>query len=412
MLYIHIPFCGRKCSYCGFYSRVGDSENTRQAYVDALCEEIRLRADELWDWRHQVQTVYFGGGTPTLLTIAQFEQILERLHRSFNLSEVVECTVEANPENLTPQYILALRRMGFFNRISIGVQSFDDTELRRLNRRHSGEQAREALRQVRNMGFRNISVDLIYGIPGQTKDGWLANLDECARMEIQHLSCYALTVENGTILERQIATGRVTMPSEEEVVSQYKALLEWCRQNGFTQYEISNFCREPYRSRHNRRYWDRTPYMGFGAAAHSFDGQRRRWNVADIGRYIEGVHNSGNRLSEYRDKENTYFETETLTDKDAFNEYVMTALRTTDGIDKSRIDSHFSAHLQQGIQKFIKAGYIEDLGGFSDSCQTTNGCEPTGGDESQRESNERGFYRPTEEGLLHADGMSAELFVD
>lgn len=386
MIYVHIPFCARKCSYCGFYSLVTEAD--RQPYVDALCEEIRLRADELWDARHKVQTVYFGGGTPTLLSIAQFEQIIERLHRSFNLSEVVECTIEANPENLTPQYILSLRRMGFFNRISIGVQSFDDADLRLLNRRHDGEQARESLRQAKNMGFRNISVDLIYGIPGQTEAGWLANLDECAKMEIQHMSCYALTVESGTMLERQIATRRVSMPDDDEVVSRYRLLMDWCRGSGFRQYEVSNFCVGPYRSRHNQRYWNRTPYMGFGASAHSFDGMHRRWNVSDVNRYVSGVAHISNCLNGDCHMASLgctdYYSSETLTEADAFNEYIMTALRTTDGIEKSLVDSRYSRHLERSIGKFVDAGLVE-------------------------ESESR--YRPTAEGLLHADGMAAELFV-
>jgi len=372
VLYLHIPFCARKCSYCAFYSRVSSAD--RQPYVDALCEEIRQRANELWDSHHHIQTVYFGGGTPTLLSIEQLGQITEQLHRSFNLSEVAECTIEANPENLTPQYLSSLRQLNFFNRISIGVQSFDDSDLHILNRRHNGEQAREAIRQARNMGFRNISIDLIYGIPGQSEATWNSNLAECAKLDVQHLSCYALTVESGTMLEHQIQSGRVSMPSDDEVVSRYKSLLHWCRNNNFSQYEISNFCREPYRSRHNRRYWNRTPYMGFGAAAHSFDGKHRRWNIADSEQYIASVTNR-----------QPYFETETLSDKDAFNEYIMTALRTTEGINKSLIDSHFAKHLEHNIQKFISARQIEE----SDN-----------------------WYRPTEEGLLHADGIAAELFVD
>lgn len=376
MIYIHIPFCVRKCSYCAFYSIV--NESGRQAYVDALCEEIRQRADELWDTRHKVHTVYIGGGTPTVLTIEQFEQILERLHRSFNMSEVVECTIEANPENLTPQYILSLRRMGFFNRISVGIQSFDDADLCTLNRRHSGEQAREALRQAKNMGFRNVSVDLIYGIPGQTGAGWLANLDVCAEIGVQHLSCYALTVEKGTMLERQIDTGRVAMPDDSDMVSRYRLLLDWCRANGFRQYEVSNFCVGPYRSRHNSRYWNRTPYMGFGAAAHSFDGQHRRWNVPDVGRYVRQL-SVGGRLRAV-----DYYESETLSQADAFNEYVMTALRTTDGIDTSLVDARYMEGLKRGMAKFVAAGLVDE-------------CD--------------GVYRPTEEGLLHADGMATDLFV-
>ena len=369
MIYIHIPFCVRKCSYCGFYSHIGGN---RQDLVDALCNEIRMRASEMWDRRHRVKTVYFGGGTPSVLSIAQIEQILEQLHRSFNLSEVVECTIETNPENLTPEYTHSLRRMGFVNRVSIGIQSFNNADLKLLNRRHSGEQALEAIDRICDTGFRNVSVDLIYGIPGQSMAVWLDNLEKCNKTGIRHLSCYSLTVEPNTILERQLSKGAITMPGDDDVISRYLALQEWCESNGFSQYEISNYCREPYRSRHNRRYWDRTPYMGFGPAAHSFDGKRRRWNIPDTAKYIAAISDG-----------KTYHESETLSETDAYNEYVMTALRTIDGIDKSRIDVRFNRHLERCIKKYLDIAYIEDLDGH---------------------------YRPTAQGLLHADGIAADLF--
>lgn len=370
MLYLHIPFCSRKCSYCAFYSRVGGDV---QAYVDALCREIELRADEVWPKQHKVRTVYFGGGTPTLLSVSQLERIVEQLNRSFNLSEIEECTIEANPECLTKQYVADLRAMGFFNRVSVGVQSFSDADLRLLNRRHNGEDALRAVANLKERGYRNVSIDLIYGIPGQSAEQWQANLDTVASLDIQHLSCYALTVEHGTILDHQTKSGRVRMPDEDEVLARYETLLEWCGCNGFTQYEISNFCREPYRSRHNSRYWDHTPYMGFGAAAHSFDGSHRRWNIADTTQYINGIHNN-----------NTYFEMEKISEIDAFNEYIMTALRTTEGIDISKLDPVFADGLKDNILKYITAGYIYI---------------------------QNGHYRPTEKGLLHADGIAADLII-
>lgn len=370
MIYLHIPFCVRKCSYCGFYSRVGGDVQT---YVDTLCREIELRAEEVWPKPHKVRTVYFGGGTPTLLSISQLGQIVEQLHRSFNLSEIEECTIEANPECLTKKYVADLRTMGLVNRVSVGVQSFSDADLRLLNRRHNGEDALRAVENLKERGYRNVSIDLIYGIPGQSAEQWQANLDTVKKLDIQHLSCYALTVEPGTILDQQTKSGRVMMPDEDEVLARYETLLEWCGSNGFTQYEISNFCREPYRSRHNSRYWDRTPYIGFGAAAHSFDGSHRRWNVADTTQYIKGV-----------TARTDYFETETLSEIDAFNEYIMTALRTPEGIDIAKLDPVFADGLKDNILKYISAGYIYI---------------------------HNGHYRPTEKGLLHADGIAADLII-
>ena len=370
VIYVHIPYCSRKCSYCGFYSKVASGD--RQAYVDALCKEIQMRAGDIWPHPHEVQTIYFGGGTPTLLSIAQLEQIVEQLHRSFNLSTMQEFTIEANPECLTKEYVDGLRTMGAFNRISIGVQSFADNDLRLLKRRHSGQEAREAIENVQERGYRNISVDLIYGIPGQTRDTWLQNLAVVAQSGIQHLSCYALTVEPGTILERQLQMGRTTLPDEETVIERYKTLLQWSGENGYTQYEVSNFCRGKYRSRHNSRYWNRTPYLGIGAAAHSFDGRLRRWNVADTSRYIEGV-TTGKQ----------YFESEQLNETNAVNEYIMTALRTTDGIDMQHVAEAYRTPLTQRMSKFVHNGLLTTTAvGFS----------------------------PTTEGLLHADGMAAELF--
>ena len=219
MLYIHIPFCHRKCTYCAFYSTV--SSGDRQAYVDALCQELRLRRHVM---EHPLHTVYWGGGTPSLLSIAHVEQIVATLRECYQTAEVVEATLEANPEDLTPDYLRDLSRIGFFNRISIGVQSFHDDDLRLLNRRHNARQAVEAVRNAVAAGFDNVSVDLIYGLPGQTVEAWQDNLCRLASLPVCHLSAYALTVEDGTMLARQIEEGRVLPADEEQVLLQYAAL--------------------------------------------------------------------------------------------------------------------------------------------------------------------------------------------
>ncbi len=368
MIYLHVPFCHRKCTYCAFYSVVTSQE--KQSYVDALCRELALRQHTM---DHPITTVYFGGGTPSILVPEQLAQIVETLQSNYDLSHTEEVTLEANPEDLTPQYLEALRAMGFFNRLSIGIQSFHDEDLRLLNRRHDGRQALQAVENAVEAGFSNISIDLIYGLPGQGLTAWRDNLDRVATLPVQHLSAYALTLEKGTILEKQVEQGRVATATEGEVLDHYESLLEWARSNGFEQYEISNFSKPGFRARHNSRYWNRTPYLGVGAAAHSFDGEYRRWNVADVGQYVASA-----AIGHIAHEE------EQLGLKDAHNEYVMTALRTVEGIEKSQVALPFVTRLKESIARFVAAGLIEDT--------------PT-------------HYRPTHQGLLHADGIAAELFL-
>ena len=368
MLYVHIPYCHRKCTYCAFYSTV--TKGDKQVYVDALCEELRRRCHCM---THPLRTVYFGGGTPTLLDISQLAQIVQTIRTYYDVKGVEEATIEANPEDLTPAYLDDLHHLGFFNRISIGVQSFHDEDLRLLNRRHDSRQAMDSLHNVVAAGFKNLSIDLIYGLPNQSVDAWKDNLSRLEQVPIQHLSAYALTIEEGTILQKQISQGRLDVASEDESLLHYHALLEWVSAHGFHQYEVSNFCRLGYQAVHNSRYWDRTPYLGVGAAAHSFDGCRRRWNVADAQRYIASVQSGPIEHEE-----------EELGLKEAYNEYVMTALRTVKGIDKSLVAPPFAERLKKEIVRFVSAGLIHDT--------------PT-------------HYQPTAEGLLHADGIAASLFL-
>lgn len=367
MLYIHIPYCHRKCTYCAFYSAVTAAD--KQQYVDALCRELEWRRAEM---AHPLRTVYFGGGTPTLLAASQLRQIVDVIRANYDVSQVEEVTIEANPEDLTAEFLAALVGMDFFNRVSIGVQSFRDEDLRVLNRRHSAMQSREAVTRVWKAGIGNISIDLIYGLPGQDMAAWRVNLEAAASLPVTHLSAYALTIEPSTMLQRQVEEGRVVPADEESVIAQYHELLAWAASHGFEQYEVSNFSRPGRRSRHNSRYWDRTPYLGAGAAAHSFDGLRRRWNVADVQQYLAGIQQGI-----------VPFDTEALTEADAFNEYVMTALRTCEGIDKALVPPAFAAPLARDIRRYVAAGLIEETATH---------------------------YRPTAEGLLHADGMAAELF--
>ena len=334
--------------------------------MDALCRELEQRSHEATG---KVRTLYVGGGTPTILTIDQIGQIVDAVRSNYDIAELEEATIEANPEDLTREYLQGLRGLGFFNRISIGVQSLRDEDLRLLNRRHSAKQAIDAVEASYDAGYTNISVDLIYGIPGLTEDAWRANLEHVGMLPVSHFSAYALTVEEGTILSRQIETGRVPAMDEDTMLRHYEILTEWAASKGLEHYEVSNFCRSGFRSKHNSRYWDRTPYVGVGASAHSFDGLHRRWNVSDVAQYVERMN-----------KGDVYYDGETLSAADACNEYVMTALRTSDGIEKAKASS-LDADKMQG---FVEAGWVEE----TDT-----------------------HWRPTKQGLLHADGMAAELFV-
>lgn len=368
MIYIHIPYCHRKCTYCAFYSTVTAAD--KQGYVDALCHELTLRSNEMLT---QIQTIYLGGGTPSLLEPAQLAQVVDTLRQHYNTTALQEVTLEANPEDLTAEYLKALHDLDFVNRISIGVQSFSDADLQMLNRRHSAAQSIEAVQNAHDAGFDNISIDLIYGLPGQSTDDWGLNIQQLMQLPVNHLSAYALTVEEGTMLHSQMAQGRLTPADECTVIAQYDMLLRETEAHGLKQYEISNFAKEGYHSRHNSRYWNRTPYLGVGAAAHSFDGQRRRWNIADAEQYVSQVM-----------KHQVYWNSEVLTEKDAYNEYLMTALRTVEGIVKGCLPAARASQLHQAILPYLANGLLVE----TDT-----------------------HYRPTHEGLLHADGIASDLFI-
>jgi oxygen-independent coproporphyrinogen-3 oxidase len=365
MIYIHVPFCHRKCTYCAFYSKpLAGAGGPLGGYVDGLVDEMRQRRGEQ---AHPIRTVYFGGGTPSILPLVGLERITASLRNCFDLSAVEEMTIEANPEDLSPDYLAGLRALGF-NRLSIGVQSLDDKVLKMLNRRHTAAQAVAALEDARRAGFGNISVDFIYGLPMELR------FEAFDFQMVTHVSAYALTVEPGTVLAAQVEQGRVALPDEDEVVRQYYALRGCLATAGFEQYEVSNYARPGYRSRHNSRYWDRTPYLGLGPGAHSFDGQRRRWNGAMQG--DSGVW--------------TVESEETLTEADAYNELLMTALRTADGLSEAMVPAGYKERLHRMMQPYVDCGWIE-------ACRTAAGGVTV--------------FRPTAEGLLHADGMAAALFA-
>ena len=324
-IYVHFPFCKQKCIYCNFYSVA--SQKDKAAYWDALCQEIVGTTDFLPT--NNIDTLYFGGGTPSLCSPAELERIIKEIQKYYFFNGNFEFTMEANPEQLTPEYLQDIKSLGI-NRLSIGVQSFDDEILRLLNRRHTAEEAVRAVENAAEAGFSNLSIDLIYDIAYRTKAMWERDLQKAFSLPISHLSAYSLTVEENTILARQIANGKEFVPDECDTERDYALLIEQTEKAGFAQYEISNFAKGGMVSRHNSAYWNRTPYLGLGVSAHSFCGNIRRWNVANLRQYIDGML----RGEPVREKE-------TLSSDDQYNEYVLLQLRTNAGLDLDELTRLF-----------------------------------------------------------------------
>ncbi len=314
-VYFHIPFCQSRCLYCDFFSTT--SLSLRTAYVNALKKEMHLRSTEC----QNIRTVYFGGGTPSLLSGDEIGSLLKEL----DLSQATEITVEANPGDITPQWLERLQQAGV-NRLSIGIQSFHDSLLHLIGRRHNAQQARQAVKMAQQVGFNNISIDLIYGLPSQTLQQWENEVEEALKLDIQHLSCYCLTYEEGTPLTKMLNQGQIPSTDDDIANAMYDNLSERLAKAGFEHYEVSNFAKKGCHSQHNSAYWNQTPYVGFGAGAHSYDGNRtRRANISDLNEYISSP--GGKR---------TYL-TETLSDTDLYNERIMLGLRTAYGIDVSSL---------------------------------------------------------------------------
>ena len=346
-IYIHVPFCKRRCGYCNFYSSTRLS--LKNDYLAAIGRELQMRANYLNG--EPVQTIYFGGGTPSLLQPAEIQTIIGTIRQLHQVSDTPEITVEANPDDLTPDYISQLAQTAV-NRLSIGIQSFDDDYLQLMNRRHNAQQAIDAVKLSQKNGFNNISIDLIYGLPGSTCEYWKRQLDTAANLNVQHLSAYHLSYEEGTAFAQKLQQHKIAEISEDESLAQFNALTDWAQTTGFEHYEISNFARPGFRSRHNSCYWDRTIYLGVGPAAHSYNRLTRSWNTSDIAAYIKNV-NEGKSFSE----------SETLTPSDIFNDYVITALRTSAGIDMDYLQreqpKQMVDYLQRQAESFVRAGQLE-----------------------------------------------------
>lgn len=332
-LYIHIPFCKQACHYCDFH--FSTSLKKKSELVDAICKELVLRKEEL---KEEVETIYFGGGTPSLLSSEEMQQIFEKIYNNYEVSENPEITLEANPDDLTPNRLYELTNSRI-NRLSIGIQSFFEIDLKLMNRAHNTSEAVECIKEAKKH-FENISIDLIYGIPGMTNERWQENLEIALNFEIPHLSCYALTVEPKTALKKFIEKGIVPPVNEEVAKQHYEILLSETEKTGMENYEFSNFGKPGFHSRNNTAYWEGKPYIGIGPSAHSYDGNSRSWNVANNTKYIKSI--EAGRLPS---------EMEILSVEDKYNEYIMTGLRTKKGVSLEKVKSEFGINYSEYLLK-------------------------------------------------------------
>lgn len=345
-VYVHIPFCKRKCIYCDFYSIASSRLSDR--YVKAVGMEAQLRGQEIAGM--PVKTLYIGGGTPSVLSFEQLSVLIEGLRAAVDLSHVEEFTVEVNPDDVTHEFAEQLLKLGV-NRVSMGVQSLVDEELVFLNRRHDAKEAMKAYCDLQSAGFNNISIDLIYGIPGQTLDTWKYTLEKALSLQAKHVSCYNLSYEEGTMLYKLRETGRVMECDDNTCVEMYDMLVDMLDGAGYEHYEISNFAMPGFYSRHNSGYWDKTPYLGLGASAHSYDGNMRRYNPDNVKLYVESLEN---------DVVVCVGEQESVDEK--YDEDVMLRLRTSRGIDSEWIKSiygkAYSDYFVNAIRSFVDSGLV------------------------------------------------------
>lgn len=346
-IYLHIPFCKTRCIYCDFYSTTRSEMADR--YVSALCRELKLRKSYLDN--EPVETIYFGGGTPSQLSKENFEKIFETIEREYNLGNCEEITLEANPDDLTPEYIKMLSSLPF-NRISIGIQTFNEQTLRLLKRRHTAEQAISAVKECRMAGFQNISIDLMYGLPGETPESWEADLEQAVNLNVEHISAYHLIYEEGTPLYEMLQKHKVEEVDEESSVDFFALMIDRLTKAGFQHYEISNFCKPDMYSQHNSSYWTGKKYLGCGPSAHSFNGSTRQWNVSSLDKYIAGI-----------EKGIPDFEIEELNVTTRYNDFVITSLRTMWGLSLNRLEEEFGTEFKQycleNAQTYLDSGKLE-----------------------------------------------------
>lgn len=371
-IYLHIPFCKQACTYCNFHFTT--SLRYKDDLVKALAREAEAETNYLGG--ETVHTVYFGGGTPSLLAIVDLELLISALRKNHPVAQDAEITLEANPDDVTKEKVKEWKRIGI-NRLSIGIQSFFEEELRWMNRAHNAAQAKACIENSYEAGIDNLSIDLIYGSPLLTDEMWEKNVKTAVDYNIKHLSCYALTVEEKTPLHKNIALHKTVDVDSDGQARQFLQLMQWLRNAGYEHYEVSNFAKPGFCSQHNSSYWKGTPYLGLGPSAHSFNGKERRWNIANNTVYIKSV-NEGKPAREV----------EVLTPAQQLNETIMISLRTMEGIDLKRIEQDFGERerkrIEKDLVKYINAGLIRMI---------------------------KQHAQLTDEGMLRADGIAADLFV-
>ena len=341
-LYLHIPFCKQACHYCDFH--FSTSMGLKSRLVDAIVRELELRRSYL-PADATLDTIYFGGGTPSLLTAEELDQIFAAIHRHFAVAPQAEITLEANPDDLSAEKLAELKANGI-NRLSIGLQSFHEPHLRMMNRAHTAEESTTAVRRAQDAGFENISIDLIYGVPASGHHIWEADLANAFALGVPHVSAYALTIEPGTAFGYRLQKGTFKAAPDEFVATQFEMLLAAMRAHGYTQYEISNFCQPGRESRHNANYWRGVPYLGLGPSAHSYDGQNRQFTLANNPQYVAAVLERGE----------VPITLDLLTATDRANEYLLTTLRTAQGCDLAHLRTHHGLDLAA-----TRAAYLAEL---------------------------------------------------
>ncbi len=347
-IYLHIPFCRKACSYCNFhFSTLLKNKST---VVKAMADEILLRKEFLSD--KNLKTIYFGGGTPSILSELELDDLINVIHNHFSVDENTEVTLEVNPEDVTIDKLKSWKK-STINRLSLGVQSFDDEELKWMKRSHTGAQSINSTKIAQQAGFTNISIDLIYGGPILNYEKWRSTLEIVKDLNVQHLSCYNLTAEENTLLGRNILKGKDQKINEEGSAGQFELLMDWSELSGFEQYEISNFSKHGFHSRHNSSYWTGTPYLGIGPSAHSYDGVNRSWNISNNSIYVNGI--MSGQLN---------FSREEISEEIGYHEYMLTRLRTKWGVNTTEIEFRFPkyfAHFKQQLLKEIQCGNVSQI---------------------------------------------------
>ena len=371
-IYIHIPFCKQACHYCDFH--FSTSMKYKDEMINALLLEIELRRNYLK--REPIDTIYFGGGTPSIIPTKDIDAILKKIHQLFEVSSSVEVTLEANPDDLNKDFIKSIYQNGV-NRLSIGVQSFVNRDLEWMNRAHHANEAIDCIRRAQDIGIENISIDLIYGTPGLSDSEWKDNIHKALELSVPHISSYALTVETKTALGNWVEKGKVKPMDEEQAAAQFEMLMEELISNGFEHYEISNFAKPGFHSKHNSSYWEGKTYLGIGPSAHSFDKTSRQWNINNNHKYIDDIVRG-----------NLPMQMEILKLNDRFNEYLMVGFRTAKGISTEYIANEFGSdalhQLEKSIVEFTNKAWVKF---------------------------ENGYYKTTSAGKLMADKIAAELFI-